>query len=161
MTPVGIRICVGVYLATSKGRVRLQSLDPNVQPELLFNLLQTEEDLVRMREGVRAAVDLFRHPAFEPLVDRRIEPLDSDLETDDSLELWLRREVTTAQHITGTCKMGPVSDPSAVVDQHGNVHGLEGLTIADASIMPDSVRANTNATTMMIGERIADFLLRR
>ena len=160
MTPVGIRICVGVYLATSKGRIRLRSLDPGVQPDLLYNLLQTEDDLVRMREGVRAAVDLFSHPAFESLVDTRIEPLDSDLQSDDSLDVWLRREVTTAQHITGTCKMGPDTDPSAVVDQYGNVHGVEGLTIADASIMPDSVRANTNATTMMIGERIAEILLR-
>ena len=72
----------------------------------------------------------------------------------------MRREVTTAQHITGTCKMGPSLDPWAVVDQYGSVHGMEGLTIADASIMPDSVRANTNTTTMMIGERVADFLLR-
>ena len=70
MTPVGIRICVGVYLATSKGRIRLQSPDPGVQPELVYNLLQTEEDLARMRQGVRAAAEFFDHPAFEPLVDK-------------------------------------------------------------------------------------------
>ena len=83
------------------------------------------------------------------------------MESDESLDLWLRREVTTAQHITGTCRMGPDSDPWAVVDQYGRLHGLEGLTVADASIIPDSVRANTNVTAMMIGERIADFLLDR
>ena len=72
----------------------------------------------------------------------------------------MRREVTHTNHISGTCKMGPVSDPLAVVDQEGRVHGLDGLRVADASIMPDCIRANTNATTMMIGERIADLIAR-
>lgn len=161
MTPIGIRIVVSVYLATSRGRVRLSSPDPDVQPELLYNLLQTDDDLARMRAGIRSACALFESPAFAEIVERRLEPLDSDLESDESLDLWLRREVTTAQHITGTCRMGPDSDPWAVVDQYGRLHGLEGLTVADASIIPDSVRANTNVTTMMIGERIADFLLDR
>jgi choline dehydrogenase len=61
-------------------------------------------------------------------------------------------------HISATCKMGPASDPAAVVDQYGRVHGVRNLRVADASIMPDCVRANTNLTTMMIGERIADFI---
>ena len=69
------------------------------------------------------------------------------------------REVTHTNHISGTCKMGPASDPLAVVDQEGRVHGLDGLRVADASIMPDCVRANTNATAMMIGERMADLML--
>ena len=74
------------------------------------------------------------------------------------LDEWLLREVTTGQHISCTCKMGPASDPMAVVDQHGRVHGLEGIRVVDASIMPNCVRANTNVTTMMIGERISDFM---
>ena len=61
-------------------------------------------------------------------------------------------------HISATCKMGPASDPASVVDQYGKVHGLRNLRVADASIMPDCIRANTNVTTMMIGERIADFI---
>ena len=161
MTPLGIRIVVSVYLATSRGRVRLGSLDPDVQPELLYNLLRTDDDLARMRDGVRSACALFESPALAKIVERRLEPPESSLESDEALDLWLRREVTTAQHITGTCKMGPGSDPWAVVDQYGSLHGLEGLTVADASIVPDSVRANTNVTVMMIGERIADLLLGR
>ena len=70
----------------------------------------------------------------------------------------MRREVTHTHHLSGTCKMGPASDPLAVVDQEGRVHGIDGLRVADASIMPDCVRANTNATTMMIGERMADLI---
>ena len=83
---------------------------------------------------------------------------DPDLESDSSLEEWLLANVRPNHHISGTCKMGPASDPLAVVDQFGRVHGLEGLRVADASIMPDCIRANTNATTMAIGERIADFV---
>ena len=79
------------------------------------------------------------------------------MESDDALDDWMLREVTTGQHISCTCKMGPASDPMAVVDQYGKVHGLKGLRVVDASIMPDCVRANTNVTTMMMGERIADF----
>ena len=70
------------------------------------------------------------------------------------------REVTHTHHLSGTCKMGPSSDPLAVVDQTGRVHGLEGLRVADASLMPDCIRANTNATCMMIGERVADLMVR-
>ena len=81
------------------------------------------------------------------------------MESDDALDQWLMREAQTGQHISGTCKMGPASDPMAVVDQHGGVHGLQGLRVVDASIMPDCIRANTNVTTMMIGERISDLIL--
>ncbi|MCB0187741.1 MAG: mycofactocin system GMC family oxidoreductase MftG, partial [Caldilineaceae bacterium] len=68
------------------------------------------------------------------------------------------RTATTSHHSSSTCKMGPAGDPLAVVDQYGNVHGLEGIRVADASIMPNCIRANTNVTTMVIGERIADFI---
>ena len=88
----------------------------------------------------------------------RIEPTDEELASDDALDVFCARDVTTGQHISGTCKMGSLSDSMAVVDQHGRVHGIEGLRIADASIMPNCIRANTNVTTMMIGERIADFI---
>ena len=64
----------------------------------------------------------------------------------------------TSHHISGTCRMGPAEDPNSVVDQYGKVHGVEGLRIGDASIMYDCVRANTNVPSMMIGERIADFI---
>ena len=80
------------------------------------------------------------------------------LASDDALDDWVMRNVSTCHHISGTCKMGPESDDMAVVDQYGKVHGLEGLRVVDASIMPDCIRANTNVTTMMIGERVSDFI---
>ena len=69
------------------------------------------------------------------------------------------REATTGHHISGTCKMGQSEDSMAVVDQYGRVHGLDNIRVADASVMPDCIRANTNVTTMMIGERISDFMI--
>jgi choline dehydrogenase-like flavoprotein len=87
-----------------------------------------------------------------------VSPTDADLASDAALDQWLLRNVTSSYHIAGTCKMGPASDPMAVVDQWCHVHGLSGLRVADASIMPDVVRANTNVTTMMIAERCADFI---
>jgi choline dehydrogenase len=160
MEPLGIRITGSIYLAASKGRITLTSPDPHVQPFLDYHLLEDPEDRRRMREVVRMAVDTFNHPELVAMVKERTEPLDSDLESDDALDAWMLREVTTGQHLTSTCRMGPASDPMNVVDQHGRVHGIEGLRVADASVMPDTVRANTNVTTMMIGERIADYIRR-
>ena len=82
----------------------------------------------------------------------------TDLASNDALDQWLLRNVSTMHHISGTCKMGPVSDALAVVDQYGRMHGLAGLRVVDASILPDCPRANTNVVTMMLGERIADRL---
>ena len=154
----GIRIVGSIYLAASKGEITLTSGDPHEQPFLDYHLLEDPEDRRRMREVVRMAVDLFQYPELDAMVRERVEPLDSDLESDDALDEWLLREVTTGHHLTSTCKMGSASDPLAVVDQRLRVYGIEGLRIADASVMPDTVRANTNVTTMMIGERLADFI---
>ena len=87
-----------------------------------------------------------------------ISPTAEDLESNEALDRWLRQNVTTTQHISGTCKMGPESDPMAVVDQYCRVHGLENLRVCDVSVLPDCVRANTNATTIMIAERVAEWV---
>jgi choline dehydrogenase-like flavoprotein len=158
MEPLGIRMLGVLDLAKSAGELRLQSIDPHVQPCLDYRYLEDEFDRRRMREIVRRGVQLVEHEDFKPIIAERIEPTDAELMSDEALNEYLLREVTTGQHISGTCKMGPASDPMAVVDQHGHVHGLQNLRVVDASIMPDCIRANTNVTTMMIGERIADFI---
>ena len=158
MAPVGIRMTAGIQLAVGQGELRLTSADPAVQPFLDYRYLEEEFDRQRLREAMRLCVKLTEHETFKDIIAERIEPTDADLASDDALDAWLRREVTTSQHISCTCKMGPASDPTAVVDQFGRVHGLTHLRVVDASIMPDCIRANTNVTTMMIGERIADFI---
>jgi choline dehydrogenase len=158
MEALGIRMSVALYLALGSGEMKLQSTDPNQQPFLDYKYLEEEFDRKRLRDGVHIAVELGNHTDYQALVDELIEPLESEMASDDALDDWLKREVTTGQHISGTCKMGPASDDMAVVDQHGRVHGMEGLRVVDASIMPDCIRANTNVTTMMIGERMSDFI---
>jgi choline dehydrogenase len=89
------------------------------------------------------------------------DPAPADLATDETLDQWMMREAHTFSHISGTCKMGPESDPMSVVDQYGKVRGVDGLRVADASIMPDLVRAPINPTVIMLGERIADLIQQR
>lgn len=156
--PIGIGVGPALYLAVSQGELRLQSTDPRQQPFLDYNLLDDPFDLRRMRECVRLTDSFFEHPAFADIVARRHAPSDEALRSDDLLDEWMLHEVMTAHHISSTCKMGPVSDPLAVCDQFGRVYGVEGLRLVDASMMPDTVRANLNVTVMTMGEKVADFI---
>lgn len=148
----------GLYLARGSGELRLTSADPHAPPHMDYKYLQDPWDRQRLREAVRLAVRLLEDGAFAPWVDCRVTPTDDDLATDDALDAWMLRTVSTSYHVSGTCKMGPDSDPMAVVDQYCRVRGVEGLRVVDASVMPDVVRANTAATTVMIAERVADFI---
>jgi choline dehydrogenase len=152
---VGVGMICTLDLAAGAGELRLLSDDPRIQPYLNYNYLTDPFDRQRLRKAVHICLKLAEHREFRDIIQERIQPADADLESDDTLDEWLMREVRTSHHISGTCKMGPASDSMAVVDQYGRVHGLERLRVADASIMPDCIRANTNVTTMMIGERIA------
>jgi choline dehydrogenase len=112
----------------------------------------------RLHEAARLGVELGESAAFCDVIERRIAPTDDDLASDDALDAWIQRGATSSQHIACTAKMGPASDSMAVVDAFGRVHGLSHPSVADASILPNMIRANTNVTTMMIGERLAEFL---
>jgi choline dehydrogenase len=157
---LGSGIGVALENATTAGTVRLNSADPHVQPAIEYNYLADAWDQARLRQGVRLVVQLAQHPAYTALLRERLTPTDEDLVSDEALDAWMLTHVTTQHHSSGTCKMGPASDPMAVVNQYGQVHGIEGLRVVDASIMPDVIRANTNATVIMMGERVADWLRR-
>ena len=83
----------------------------------------------------------------------------ADLESDETLDKWMMQEAHTYSHISCTCKMGPESNPMAVTGQDGKVHGIEGLRIVDASIMPEIVNSNTHATVVMLAEKASDMIL--
>jgi len=158
MAEEGIRFTCMVELAQSAGELRLNSDDPHEQPFIDCRFLEEPWDRERLREGVRIILDMLEQESFKDTVEELISPVESDLVSDDTLDQWLLENVWIGQHLSGTCKMGPDSDPMAVVDQYGRVHGIAGLRVADASIMPNVIRANTNATTIMIGERVADWI---
>jgi choline dehydrogenase len=152
-------LSAGVQLAVGSGELRLKSADPNDPPYLDYNYLQEEFDRDRLRKGIRKVVELENHPAMRELIVERITPTDEELASDEALDTWLLKYTGTSHHISCTCKMGPADDRMAVVDQHGKIHGLQGIRVVDASIMPDCIRANTNATTIMIAEKIADYVI--
>ncbi len=155
---LGSGIGVALENASTAGTLRLTSANPHLQPALDYNYLADAWDRERMRQGVRLIAQLTQHPAYAALLHERLTPTDADLASDAALDAWMLSHATSQHHSSGTCKMGPTSDPMAVVDQYCHVHGLEGLRVVDASVMPDVVRANTNATVIMMGERVADWL---
>ena len=156
--PGGVRIQCILELADGKGEVRLSANDPHVQPSLNYHYLEEERDVERLREAVHISLRLLEHDAFGSIVSSVIHPSPEELASDEALDDYMRRTVFNTTHASGTCKMGPASDPMAVVDQHLSIHGLEGIKVADASVMPNVIRANTNCTTIMIGERCAEWI---
>ena len=156
--PPDIRFGCRLEYPYSEGLLTLASADVSEQPHLDFRFLTDPRDIPRYRDAVRRTVQIFEHPAFAGLLAERLSPTDADLADDDALDAWIQQNAGIAGHTSVTCKMGPDSDPLAVVDQYCKVHGLEKLRVVDASVMPDIVRANTNATIIMIAERVADFM---
>lgn len=154
----GLGMYTFINLEESAGELRIVSADPSVNPLIDFKFFESEFDLQRCREVIRIAAELGQHSAFADIIEERLQPSDEELASDDALNAFILSNVVSGLHLTSTCKMGPSSDPMAVVDQQGRVHGIQGLRVADASVMPNCVRANTNCTTMMIGERIADYI---
>ena len=148
-----------VELAQSAGELRLNSNDPHEQMFINCRYLEHPRDRERLREGVRIILDMMEHESFNGIVEEPISPMEADLASDETLDRWLLENVWIGQHLSGTCKMGSDSDEMAVVDQYGRVPGVQGLRVADASIMPGCIRANTNCTTIMIGERVANWII--
>ena len=147
---------ITLLLPLSQGELTLSSADYRVQPDMSYNYLDHRFDRERAREGIRLALEMAHRPELAEFIGERLDPTDEDLASDDSLDRWMLREATTYSHISCTCRMGPSSDPMAVVNQFGRVNGLEGLRVVDASIMPDLVRAPINPAVIMLAEKISD-----
>ena len=153
-----VRVACSLALPAGAGEVRLASSDPHVQPHFEYRYLAEAWDRQRLRDGVRFVLRLLADRAFRAIGTERLSPTDGDMASDDTLDAWLMKNVGTGRHISGSCKMGPESDPMAVLDQYCRVRGLEGIRVADASVMPQITRANTNATAVLVGERVADWV---
>ena len=141
----------------SRGRVTLRSADPRDPPKIFANYLGTQFDKDTTIAGVRLLRDVMRQRAFADIIGPEIAPGPEKV-SDTDLARWLRQAGGTTLHPVGTCRMGP--DDDAVVDHELRVRGLAGLRVADASIMPVIASGNTNAPTIMIGEKAADMMLR-
>lgn len=142
----------------SRGFLALRSPDPDEKPIIDPRFLSAESDLAVTRAGLRALRRIVAQPAFDPYRGEELDP-GSDWTADHGLDEYIRATATTGHHTCGTARMG--HDRLAVVDDRLRVHGIRGLRVADASIMPTMVSANTNAATIMIAEKAADLLLER
>ena len=137
------------------GSVRLRSSDPQDTPMLQMNYLQSQADVQKLVEGIKLIRQLFQSTAFDQFRGKEIAP-GVNVQSDEALEAYIRETCSTVWHPVGTCKMG--TDSMAVVDPELRVHGVEGLRVVDASIMPTITTGNTNAPTIMIGEKAADLI---
>ena len=152
----GITLVVHQLRPESTGSIHIASADPNAQPAIRFNFLSDSLDRDVLLGAMRTARRLMTAPAMKPLGCSEIAP-GTATEMDDELLDWVKATAETAYHPVGTCKMG--QDPMAVVDDRLCVRGLEGLRVADASIMPTLTSGNTNAPSIMIGEKAASLVL--
>ena len=153
------RISCTLGLPDGSGFVRLQSSDPDVQPEFNYRYLHHPSDARRIRHGIRFAARMLESDAFSDVYDFRINPPEDILNNDDALDLWARQTAGTARHVSGTCRMGPDSDPMAVTDQYCRVRGVEGLWVVDAAVMPRVPRSGgIHPTVIMVAERVADWV---
>ncbi|VTU07806.1 Choline dehydrogenase [Actinobacillus indolicus] len=144
---------VGSMRSPSRGRIHVKSKDPRQAPSILFNYMSTEQDWEEFRAAIRITRDIFSQPALAPYCGKEISP-SLKYQTDAELDSFVRQYAETAFHPSCSNKMG--SDDMAVVDNEGRVHGMEGLRVVDASIMPIIITGNLNAPTIMMAEKIAD-----
>ncbi len=151
-------IAPGVQLPNSYGSVTLQSADYTQHPLIDLKFDEHETDLIRLREGARLAWQLAHSASLAPFHRGPVDIDQSIIDDDEQLDAWIHATATSMAHPTCTCPMGPDPAAGAVVDSEGRVHGVEGLRVVDGSIMPTLIRANTNFTCMMLGERIAEWM---
>jgi choline dehydrogenase-like flavoprotein len=150
----GFSLHACVLRPESRGTVRLAARDASAAPLIDPNFLDDERDIATLRAGVRLSHRIVAAPPLQAYGPSDRHPV--DLEDDAALDQMLRERADTVYHPVGTCRMG--GDAQSVVDPHLRVRGLDGLWIADASVMPKIVSGNTNAPSIMIGERCADFV---
>ena len=146
----------------SRGTLRIVSADAAAPPIIDHRYLSDPdgEDLQVLTDGVALAREIGGKPALSELAGRELSP-GSSVATRIQLEAFVRANCLHYCHPVGTCRMGPASDRTAVVDSRGRIHGLDNAYVADASIMPVIPRANTNIPALVVGERIARWLLER
>ncbi|MCM2970954.1 choline dehydrogenase [Larsenimonas suaedae] len=149
----GFQAHVGSMRSNSRGRVKLRSRDLHAAPSILFNYMAEERDWEEFRAAIRLTRNIINQPAMDEFRGPEISP-GADVTSDEALDAFVREHAETAYHPCGSCKMG--DDDMAVVNADGQVHGMEGLRVIDASLMPVIVTGNLNATTIMMAEKLAD-----
>jgi choline dehydrogenase len=154
----GYRVTLEMMRAQSHGEIVVPSSSAVDKPLQQFNYLTEIGDEERFREAAEMVHEIINARPLRELGAVMVEPAESEKASSSEFLGWMKRSIVSAKHASGTCKLGRPYDPMAVVDERGRVYGTENLTVADLSICPEVVRAPTNQTAMMIGERVADLM---
>ncbi|MFE0236513.1 choline dehydrogenase [Brucella anthropi] len=156
----GFQAHVGPMRSKSRGGVTLRSANPREKPVIKFNYMSHEDDWADFRRCVRLTREIFGQAAFDAYRGAEIQP-GAHVQSDDEIDNFIREHVESAFHPCGTCKMGALDDPMAVVDAECRVIGVEGLRVADSSIFPRITNGNLNGPSIMVGEKASDHILGR
>ena len=156
----GFQVHVGPMRSKSRGTVTPVSADPEAAPKLIFNYMSHEDDWKEFRSCIRLTREIIAQPALQPFAGSEIQP-GNDATSDEAIDEFIREHAESAYHPCGTCRMGAVKDPLAVVDPQLKVIGLDGLRVADTSIFPSITNGNLNGPALMVGEKASDIILGR
>lgn len=154
----GFQVHVGPNKPKSRGRVRIRSANPDSPPSILFNYLSHEDDQRAWRSCIRLTREIVAQPAMDLYRGAEIQP-GKDIQTDEELDGWIKRNVESAYHPCGTCRMNDLPAEGSVVDAECRVHGLKALRVIDASVFPSLPYGNINAPTIMVAEKVSDRIL--
>jgi len=154
----GYQVHAGVNKPASRGSIKINSPDPEAKPTILFNYLQSEQDRKDWRDCIRLTREILNQPALDDFRGDEANP-GPEVNTDDEIDAWVRANVESAYHASCTCKMGSDKDPMAVVNNKGQVNGIDRLRVVDSSIFPTITNGNLNGPTIMAAEKIADVIL--
>ena len=154
----GFQVHVGPNKPRSRGHVMITSTDAEAAPRILFNYYQHEDDRRAWRRCIRLTREIMQQPAMDSYRGEEIQP-GPNVISDDEIDAWVKRNVESAYHPAGTCKMGSRNDPEAVVDNACRVIGMESLRVVDASVFPTLPNGNINAPVIMMAEKASDLIL--
>ncbi len=154
----GFQIYAELIGCKSRGEIKICSADAGDLPAFHFNFLHDERDLAALREAIPMAREIVAQPGFATYRGEETAP-GPGVQSTDEINCWIRRNVSLSHHLVGSCRMGPADDPATVVTPDLRLLGIEGLRVADASIMPQVTSSNTHAAVIMIAEKAADMIL--
>ena len=154
----GYQVHAGVNKVTSRGNVQINSSDPKAKPTIIFNYMETEQDRQDWRDCIRLTREILSQPALDDFNAGEASP-GIDVSSDEEIDAWVRANVESAYHPSCSCKMGSLDDPMTVVNNEGQVNGIESLRVIDSSVFPTIPNGNLNGPTIMLAEKMADSVL--
>ena len=154
----GYQVHAGVNKVTSRGNVRINSSDPKAKPTIIFNYMETEQDRQDWRDCIRLTREILSQPALDDFNAGEASP-GIDVSSDEEIDAWVRANVESAYHPSCSCKMGSLDDPMTVVNNEGQVNGIENLRVIDSSVFPTIPNGNLNGPTIMLAEKMSDSVL--